>query len=159
MFVKSQPWNEPFSRSSMTAGIEWNMWTKRQWPFLHIEEGDEIACVSAGAPADGKIMWIAKITYLVTAPYSSHEEAWELLKNAIPAPLRKANGLTRRGFLDLDYTYYKPQEGWILGFASEPVRYVNRHRPDGFRFRPNGWGEIADDSPALRPRKAAKSAA
>ena len=68
-------------------------------------------------------------------------------------PLRKANGLTRRGFLDLDYTHDKPQEGWILGFASEPVRYVNRHRPDDFRFRPNGWAEIPDDSPALRPRR------
>lgn len=155
MLIKNQPWVETFSRSDMVPDIDWNMWQIRQTPFLDIAVGDEVAYACGATPAESRLMWVVRITHLVTERYESHEEAWDLMRTGIPASLRNAPPypLTRRGFLDQDYTWSKPRAGWLLAFAGEPVRWLDRPRPDDFRFRPNGWGWLPDDSPALKARK------
>lgn len=156
MLILNQPYfDDSFTRADMLRDFGWSMWKIRQWPFLEIEDGDEVAYMCGGTPVSSRLMWVVSVTYLVKAPYSSHEEAWELLKTGIPASIRNSGwwAVTRPGFLSQEYTVSKSPEGWLLAFSGEPVRWLNRPRPDGFRFRPNGYGWLPDDSPALKPRK------
>jgi hypothetical protein len=148
MLVKNQPWSKKPSKADMVPDVEWNMWKVRQSPFLNIEDGDEVAYVSKG----GQIMWLAQVQHLVKAPYSSHEETWDLMQAAIPPSIRGGlpYPLTKSAFLKQDYTSSRPATGRLLAFSGIPVRWIDRARPVGFKFRPNGWGHLPGDAPVFR---------
>jgi len=101
--------------------------------------------VSRGGPARGRLMWTARITNLVTAPYVSHEEAWELLRQGLPKVILQSEGVHRRSYLSQPDTRRAPNRGWLLAWEGVPIRWLDLPRPHGFRFRPNGWGKVSDE--------------
>lgn len=143
VLLHSHPWDAPGDPD--TVGVHWSMWSTRQWPYLHLNEGDHYFTVTGGSPREGWIQGEARIEHLVLAPYSTHTEAWDLIRTGIPAALRKTqrHGLTQaRHFLNQTYTVDAPQSGHLMAFWSVPVRAINRPRPADFKFRPNGWGKL-----------------
>jgi hypothetical protein len=140
VLMHSNPWDEPGAAGH--DEIEWHMWSTRQWPYLRVDDGDEFFAVTGGGPALGTIKSECRIEHLVRAPYASHEEAWDLVRTGIPAPVRKEHQLTRSTqFLRHSYTVRAPESGHLMAFLSRHIRNENRPRPEGFKFRPNGWGE------------------
>jgi hypothetical protein len=142
MFLKHQPWVDGFVKQDMVPDIEWNMWSNRMSPFKRVSEGLEILYVSGGGPSVGRLMWTARMEHLVQASYQSHQHAWDILRQATPSSQRAFWGLTKRDFLDRDYTANAPASGWLLAWVGTPVRWVNKARPPALRFRPNGWVEV-----------------
>lgn len=139
ILMHSNSWDEP--GSSGYDEIEWHMWRTRQWPYLHVSEGDQFYAVTGGGPAVGTVKSKCRIEHLVLAKYSSHDEAWDLVRTGIPATVRKRHALTRSSqFLRHSYTEGTPESGHLMAFLSKHVKNVDRPRPDDFRFRPNGWG-------------------
>jgi hypothetical protein len=130
VLMHSNPWD--FPGSSGYDEIEWHMWRTRQWPYLHINEGDTFFTVTGGGPAAGTIKSECRIEDLVLAPYSTHQEAWDLVRTGIPAGVR-------RQFLRHAYTRKAPPSGHLMAFVSRHIRDINQPRPDGPKLRPNGW--------------------
>lgn len=145
ILLKYQPWWPPDRREDQaTAELEWNMWKSRQVPFNTLSDGDAIFGVSAGGPSAGVIMFEMRVLNVVKARYDDHDHAWALLKAGIPKTERQ--GDTRRSFLNDPYTLAAPATGWLLAWSSEPAPggWLGRPRPEGFRFRPNGWGKLEE---------------
>jgi hypothetical protein len=138
--MHSNSWLEPGARGS--DEIEWHMWRTRQWPFNFLNPGDTILVVSGGSVDEGRIVSENRIDHLLKADYSSHEQAWELFRDGLPAAERKRLGFgSKQRFLDHEYTQDAPESGWLIAFVSTHLRDIDAPRPEGFKFRPNGWGE------------------
>lgn len=143
MWAKHQPWVGPgFSKSDMVDEIEWNLWLRRQQPFLALEEGDTIVLVSGGGPSLGRLMWTARVDHLVTERYVSHQDAWDKLRNGTPTALRTQWKLTRQSFMAIDYNRNAVESGWLLGMVLRPIRWLNKPRPAELQFAPNGWAKL-----------------
>lgn len=140
--LKHEPWNLDPSRANNWGWrrIQWSLWTKRAWPFHELAVGDTLICVSGGGPARGVVMFESEIDQLVTGRYTTLYEAWSLIVNGMPEAVQET-GLTRREFLDDDYTVEAPTQGWLLAWSGKPERWLGVSRPAGFRFRPNGWAK------------------
>lgn len=137
--MKSRPWVIAPTRADMAPEVEWNRWTRRDWPFKDLAEGDRVVCVSGGGPAEGILMFEARVEHLITEAYGSHEHAWQLMRTGMPAAALRAGGVTKDVFLNHEYTLDKPESGWLLAWSSTPTRWLGRPRPADFRFRQNGW--------------------
>lgn len=144
MYVKHQPWTSGLTHADMVADIEWNMWSNRVWPFNWVSENEEIAYVSGGGPAAGRLTWTATMDHLIQTRYDSHEHAWQLMRSGLPADQLSREKLTKKSFLGIPYTAGAPDSGWLLAWIGTPVRWVNRPRPPELRFRPNGWAELPE---------------
>ena len=135
VYVKSQPWWQPGDGHLMEGGPQWNMWTRRLWPYNDLEEGDHILCVSAGGPDKGEVRCEAELQHLIKAFYESKDEAWKIVRTGIPKTL------TKQQFMLDQYTLDAPSQGWLLASFSQPVRPIGMPRPADLKLRPNGWGE------------------
>lgn len=145
MFAKHQPWETNFnSNSDVFADVEWNMWRVRQAPFSDVEEGMEIVYVSGGGPANGRLMYTATMEGLVAAEYHSKAHAWDLMLGSIGETRLLEGGVNRDWFFASEYTQAAPETGWLLAWTGIPLRQIDAPRPEGMRFRPNGWCEVSD---------------
>jgi len=142
MLAYHQSWVEDPEEGIMVPGVYWNMWTTRQYPYKQLEENMQILMVSGGGPQAGVIMHQSRIKHLVKSQYQTPEEAWNAFSSGIPDALR--DGTTKSSFLKDNKNRNAPNSGWIIAWVEEPIKPINKPRPNGFRFRPNGWGEIAD---------------
>lgn len=150
MWIKHQPWVEDFTKQDdFWPDIEWNMWSVRQTPFNDLNNGEEIVYVSGGGPKVGRLMFTARADCLVAEEYLSHTHAWDLMKASLPKDVLKDTGVTRKFFLTNPYTLKAPASGWLLAWSGTPVRWLDRPRPAGMKFRPNGWTWLDDDHAAL----------
>lgn len=138
VLMHSNPWSDPGSLGA--DEIEWHMWRTRQWPYLHLHDGDSFFTVTGGAPGEGTIKSECRIENLVLAPYASHHEAWDVIRTGIPATIRRQFGLARSTqFLRHPYTQQAPPSGHLMVFMSRHMSDVDVPRPDGAKLRPNGW--------------------
>lgn len=144
MLLKLQPWNSPELSCEAVPEFEWNCWKIRQYPFNALEVGDSVLTVTGGGPNGGRIMNDAQIVDLVKGRYESHDEAWALIQNGFEAEILTEFEITRNAFLDNAYTRNAPHAGWLLAWWSYPEFIIDQPRPDGLRFRPNGWAEVPD---------------
>jgi hypothetical protein len=144
MYLKHQPWVRAFDRADMEPDIEWNLWSRRAWPFLRLQAGEEIVYVSGGGPSEGRFMWTARMDYLIQERYDSLDKAWKLIRTGLPTSHLKRWDLTKQTFLADDYTAKAPTQGWILAWVGSPLRWLDKPRPGALRFRPNGWAELPD---------------
>ena len=151
--AKHQPWwpPSPDGMDEIAVEVEWNMWTRRLWPFKDLAESETIVCVSGGGPARGVLMYTTEVEHLVAARYESHEDGWRILSSGIPRPVLKQGGISRSYFLNHDYTAAAPASGWMLAWSSQPGEWLGLPRPDDLRFRQNGWAEM-DSMPQPKPR-------
>ncbi len=140
MLAYHQSWVVDPAEDMMKPGVYWNMWTTRQNPYNKLENDLEILMVSGGGPINGVIMHVGRITYLVKSKYQTPEEAWNAFSKGIPNFLRY--GTTKSSFLKDNRSRNAPNAGWIVAWVDRPINPVNEARPIGFKFRPNGWGEI-----------------
>lgn len=141
--MHSNSWLDPEARG--VDEVEWHMWRTRQWPYLHVTAGDTFSVVSGGAPTEGRIVSENRIDHLVLEKYSSHDEAWQLFRDGIPAAVRNRLGIRNKAtFLDHEYTQQAPEAGYLMAFVSSHLRDIGAPRPDGFKFRPNGWGRYVE---------------
>jgi hypothetical protein len=143
ILVKHQPWySGPPSHSEIASEIDWNMWQVRQQPYAELETGARLILVSGGGPTGGLLTWEVEAKAVVKGPYSSHREAWQLLRTGLDPD----KALSRRAFLEAEYTLDAPDEGWLLACTYRPVRSIMRPRPPSLRFRPNGWARLSMSS-------------
>ena len=142
MLAYHQSWVEDPEEGIMVPGVYWNMWTTRQHPYKLLEDDMQILMVSGGGPQAGVIMHQSRITHLVKSQYQTPMEAWNAFSSGIPEALR--DGTTKSSFFKDNKSRNAPNSGWIIAWVEEPTRPINKPRPNGFRFRPNGWGEIND---------------
>lgn len=67
-------------------------------------------------------------------------------RDGIPAAALKRFGFGgKNAFLEHKYTRQAPESGYLMTFVSSRVREIGKPKPDGFRFRPNGWGRYVGD--------------
>lgn len=142
VYVKSQPWWEPEDGALLEPEVEWNMWTTRAWPYLHLEEGNHIFCVSGGSTSRGIVRCEAEVVHLVKGDYATKEAAWTLLANGMPSG---PGSVSKKAFLRHEYTRAAPDAGWLLAFECRPIRAIGDPRPHDLRFRPNGWVDYPRD--------------
>ena len=138
MLAYHQAWVVDPKEGIMVPGVYWNMWTTRQHPYNQLEDNLQILMVSGGGPQAGVI------TNLVKSRYESPGDAWDAFSKGIPAALRF--GITKAKFHKINDERHAPNSGWIMAWVDQPEKRINKPRPDGFQFRPNGWGEIPDVS-------------
>lgn len=143
VLLKHQPWNLDPERTEFPNEVEWNMWTTRAAPFGTLAEGSTVYLVSGGGPKRGLITWEVVVTHAVAARYESKDDAWQHMRAALAGPLRE-RGYTRRTFLENEYTVAAPEQGYILAWSYDPVRPIGLPRPEGLRFRQNGWADVAE---------------
>ena len=144
MLVYHQKWvKNPTRENAMNPGILWNMWKNQMPPYADLKNGEIVLMVGPGGPKKGIIMYEGKVRYIVKGLYSSHEEAWNMLANSIPLKVR-ANELTRKMFLEAEYTKNAADHGWLMAWYDFPVKWIGSPRPPELRFRQNGWSEIND---------------
>jgi hypothetical protein len=144
MLLKHQPWNPPEMSCEAVPEFEWNCWKTRQHPFNDLEVGDSVLTVTGGGPNEGRIMNDALIVELVKGHYESLDAAWALIETGFDAGVLSDFGITRDTFVGSAYTRKAPQEGWLLAWWSYPEFIIDQPRPEGLRFRPNGWAELPD---------------
>ena len=145
VLMHSVAWMEPGAHGE--DDVEWHMWRTRQWPYSDLQDGLPYFSVTGGGPKLGRVMSECRMEHLVKAPYASHEEAWELVRTGLPASERTRLGLRDKGgFIRHDYTQAAPPSGHLIAFVARHVRDVDVPRPDGFRFRPHGWGWVESPS-------------
>jgi len=144
MLLKHQPWNGPEMSCEPIREFEWNCWKTCQHPFGQLEVGESVLTVTGGGPDAGRIMNDALVVELVKGHYGSLDEAWAMIENGFDAEILDEFGITKEVFLDNAYTRQAPAEGWLLAWWSFPEFIIDQPRPDGLRFRPNGWAELPD---------------
>lgn len=144
MLLKHQPWNTPEMSSQAIREFEWNCWKTRQHPFNQLEVGERVLTVTGGGPNEGRIMNDVVVEELVKAHYDSLDEAWALIESGFDAEVLSYFGITREAFLGNAYTRNAPLDGWLLAWWSHPEFIIDQPRPEGLRFRPNGWAELPD---------------
>jgi hypothetical protein len=125
--------------------IEWNMWSRREWPSTHLSEDDEVVYVTGGGPSAGRLMWTVRMSHLFLERYDSHDHAWKLMQSGLPA-VHRSSQVTKKGFLRVPYTANAPDSGWLLAWVGIPALWLDRPRPPELRFRPNGWAELPDSA-------------
>lgn len=130
ILLKHQPWNHT-PEDPARPDVEWNTWLTRQQPFQSIEIGDQVVLVSAGGPTAGMLTWQVEVTDVIKERYSSHDEAWRLIR-----PL----GVTRADFRNNEYTRKAPPAGWLLAWSYRPVRKIMQPRTPDHHIGRNGWG-------------------
>jgi hypothetical protein len=86
VLLHSHPWDAPGDPD--TVGVHWSMWSTRQWPYLHLNEGDHYFTVTGGSPREGWIQGEARIEHLVL---TTHEET-----RHTPHTHRVLSGCSRR---------------------------------------------------------------
>lgn len=144
MLLKHQPWNAPELSCEAVHEFEWNCWKTRQHPFNELEVGEVVLTITGGGPKAGRVMNEALVVEVVKGHYESLDEAWALIENGFDAATLTEFGITKASFLGNAYTRNSPTEGWLLAWWSWPEFIIDRARPEGLRFRPNGWAELPD---------------
>lgn len=143
VLLKHQPWNLDPGRTEFPNEVEWNMWTTRAAPFGALAEGSTVYLVSGGGPKRGLVTWEVVVIHALSVRYESKDDAWRQMRSALAGPL-KERGYTRRSFLENDYTMAAPEQGYLLAWSYDPVRPIGLPRPEGLRFRQNGWTDVAE---------------
>lgn len=68
LWFKSQPTRPAWSKAKVSTTVFWHLWRTRQWPYMHVENGDLCYLVSAGG-SDAEVFAEVLIDHLVRKKY------------------------------------------------------------------------------------------
>jgi hypothetical protein len=80
------------------------------------------------------------VTAIARGWYDDLDQAGRILRDGLSVTLLRLAELTKRGFLQSEYTNAAPASGHLLGFASDQVERIAMPRPSALRMRQHGWG-------------------
>jgi hypothetical protein len=127
-FLTSRAFELPRTREDWRGEFHFNLWRTRQWPYRELQEGARLFWYETPLK---RLSWETRVARVGRFEYRELDEAVEIITRSF-------------GSFDEQQAYMqdKPSAGYGLVYASEPIRRVDRNRPEGFTMPRLGWLRI-----------------
>lgn len=133
-FITSRGYKLPRSPKEMKECVWFNMWTRRNWPYLRLNTNDTLYWYET---ISGCIVWKTAVIEVEKFSYSRKDEAFLKIRNKF-GPFDE----------NQPYCLNAPNSGYCLAYAVNPIEQLTLPKPDGLKFPILGW--LSTDSNIAR---------
>lgn len=140
-WYKSQPTRPAWSKARVRPTFFWHMWRTRQWPYMHVANGDRCFLVSDGG-SDAEIFAEVVMDHIVRVKYyGRRERAYKYLVECLEEARMKPP--SKRCSLAHPETVDRPDTGYLFAFVAYPLspRPLGIPKPRSLQIRQQGWAK------------------
>lgn len=144
-FITSRGFALPTNSQKMGASLWFNMWQRRLWPFIELDEGDTLYWYDTKEQA---IVWRSRVAKVDRFEYENKDEVTKRFKLRF-----RVNGSNDPYFVKAK------DQGYCLAYQVDSLVRLAVPKPAEFRFPMDGWLRCSDEKAAgwLRGLSAPKS--
>jgi len=130
-YLISRSYNLPQSIDEMNSGFWYNLWSKRNWPYNELLQGDILYWYET---KKNKITWRTKIKHICRFTYNTKNEA-------------STNLINISGLFNNEEQYFidAPNKGYAVCYFIKEAERVDFTKPSGYKFSRLGWEKIDDN--------------
>jgi 5-methylcytosine-specific restriction endonuclease McrA len=124
-FIISRNYPLPDTPSEFGKEVEFNLWSRKHWPYYHLQTGDVIYWYETPR---GRIAWKTRTLKAERLAYQTTAQLRRWLRSNF-GPYDETES----------YVVNAPEHGFCLAFKSKALRRLNIRKPSRIRFPRLGW--------------------